>query len=579
MTQKNSRNLVLLLALAVSASNSILPLEAKGSRRSADESACRACVVKAASYFASNKLGQASNLLGEYAGKCPNNAQLHLLYSTILIRLGNHSAEAEQEAALACAAQKDLQAAHLQYALTLLANNKFTQATREFEAVTNLNPGSYEAWSGLADLYKRQRRDAEAEQSAQKAAFLEPATQTIKLSVLQNLKKAGRLAQARRELETLLGEARSAPEFEQLLANEALQIGAYDQAIEACKDVIKAYPGSAGPRRCLALAQFLERQYAQAETSADKILADMKGSAEIFALRALCRLQQGKTEGAQSDLKSAREIDASASFVMLAEGLLMLSRGDFENAADSLKFASEAYTKGSQADGVPQSLAHLSLSRLNRKQGLLSEATQEARAAAGDKRFLTQSWALEARSLLADGRGADTLSRAKKLVEQARLADAEEPEALLAEAFCQIRAGQFAEARKLAEKVTELSPYESDSRLALAQIAQHEGNSGSEAQELERGLQLSAGDPELLYELGLLYLKENQAAKAAPLLKQANEHRVRGPEICFALAEACEKNGETGESLKYYKKSISQGLSGDSSEQAKAAISRLESNK
>jgi tetratricopeptide (TPR) repeat protein len=462
--------------------------------------------------------------------------------------------------------------------MTLLAADKYAPAAREFETVTNLNPGSYEAWSSLADLYKRLRKDDEAAKAAQKAAVLEPGTQAVKLAVLQNLKRAGRLTQAKRELKKLLQEAQNAPEFEQSLANEALQLGAYDEAIEACNNVIKAYPDSKGPLKCLLLAQYLKRQYAAAETSADKLPGADK-SAEVLAIRALCRLNQGKQKEAQADLKTASAIDPSSAFVMLADGMLKMGQGDFESAADSLRFASEAYTKGSQADHVPQSLAHLSLARLNRKQGLLQEATTEAHAAGTDKRFSGPAWALEARSLLSDNARADALTAASRLLQQAQAADAEDPETLLAQSFCEMKSGKFDEARKYAGKAAPLAPADGDVNLALAMISEHENNAQAEKQELDKGLQSAANDPELLYVLGSLYLKSNKAADAVPLLKEAMDRRVKGPEICFALAEACEKSGQQGESLKYYKQSLSQGLTGESSNQAKAAINRLESGK
>jgi Flp pilus assembly protein TadD len=583
MTLKSSRNLAaIILALTLCGSGAGQPGAARKATHSSkhDESACRSCVLKSANLFASNQLQAAATLLREWSGKCPHNSQLHLLLSTILIRLGGDSlAEAETEATLACEAQPDSQAAHLQYAVTLMAANKNATAAHEFEAVTNLNPGSYEAWSALADLYKRLRQDQAATRAAEKAASLEPGTQAMKLTILQNLKRTGRLDQARTELQRLLSEPQIAPEFEQSLANEAIQMGAYEEAIDACKHVIKAYPKSPGPIRSLAIAQFLKRQYAAARESTDQVLALADRSAEILALRALCRLNQGNTKEAEADLKSAAAIDASAGLVMLADGLIKLARGDFEGADDSLRYACEAYTKGSQFDRVPQSLAHLWLSRLNRKQGLLQEARQEAHAAAGDRRFSAAALALEARTLLADGSRPDALVPAEKLVREALAADAQEPEALLSRSFCEIRSGKLEEARQTALKVCELAPADGDANLALAAVAARNSDPALAKQELEKGLQLASSDPELLFELGSLYLKDNQAAQAVQLLKQAADHRVRGPEICFALAEAFEKNGDAGESLKYYKKSLSQGLSGDNSNQAKAAINRLESSK
>lgn len=574
-----TKSLAVLTALAACSASYCL---AKGTRSggsvSRDDAGCSTCVSQAAGLFAANQLDKAATLLRQWSQKCPHNGQLHLLLSTILIRQGLKD-EAEKEAALACSVQPDSQAAHLQYGMALMSTGKHAQAAREFEAVSNLNPGSYEAWSALADLYKRLRRDDEATQAAQKAACLEPGTQAVKLAVLQNLKRAGKLTQAKKELTRLMQSAEMAPEFEQSLANEALQLGAFDQAIEASKHVIKAYPNSKGPLRCLFIAQLLKRQYADAESNADKILSGPGQSNDILTLRGLCKLNQGKLAEAEKDIKTAETADPSSGFSMLGDGMIKMAKGNFEDAADALKYASEADTKGSQADKVPQSLAHLALSKLNRKLGLLPEATQEAHAAGVDKRFEASALALEARSLLCDSSSSTALAAAGKLAQQALSADAENPDALLAQSFYELRSGKSAEAKKYATKAASLAPAEGDASLALAEISGQEGNGAQEKHVLEKGLATAANDPELLFELGRLYLKDNKASEAIPLLKQAVERRVRGPEICFALAEACEKSGDSSESLKYYKQSLSQGLSGETSNQAKAAISRLESGK
>ncbi|MBX9686246.1 MAG: hypothetical protein K2X27_06060, partial [Candidatus Obscuribacterales bacterium] len=263
------KDLSKLLALTLTLSSSLSFEDAAGAANSrsrasgkVDETGCRSCVSQAASLFASNQLDRAVASLREWSPKCAKNAQLHLLLSTILIRQGpKFAAEAQKEAALACAAQADNQAAHLQYAMSLFAAENYAQAAAEFENVTNLNPASYEAWSALADLYKRLRRDDDAVKAENKAANLEPGTQAVKLSVLQNLKRSGKIQAARKELKKLLDSNELSPEFEQSLANEALQLGAYDEAIAAGRQVMKAYPNSSGPQNCLFLAEFLKQDY------------------------------------------------------------------------------------------------------------------------------------------------------------------------------------------------------------------------------------------------------------------------------------------------------------------------------
>ncbi len=557
----------------------IAQTDARSSGKVANESTCKSCVSQAASLFASNQLEDAAKLLRQNSAACPKNSQLHLLLSTILIRLGKNSmAEAENEASLACLAQPDSQAAHLQYANTLLLQEKYAQACTEFESVTNLNPASYESWSALGDLYKRLHRDEEAKSAVEKASVLEPATQAIRLSVVQNLKKQGRISQARKELKKLMQAADGVPEVLQSLASEAIAIGAFDDAINASETVIKAYPNSIGPMNCLLIAQFMKHQYKSAEATADKILEKEKNS-DALALRGLSKLYIGKSSEALSDIESASKINATSGFVMFANGILKVQKGDFEAATETLDGATGADTRGAQADKIPQALAHLALAQIHRKEGLLTESINEARAAGADKRFQSAALGIEARALLLDQSRADALTAAIKCASDSISADADEPNANLAQAFCDLKAGNFESARKFTNKASSAAPNDSELKLAQAKLASHDGNTSLEKQELEAGLKTAENDPELLYELGSLFLRENKAAEALPILKQAVDKRVRGPELCFALAEACEKTGDSASSLKYYKQSLSQGLSGDNSKQAKDAITRLESAK
>lgn len=584
MQKKTSSRIFIGATLALSFSFGIGLQDAAESRTSAapkargkeDAAACRSCVSQAASLFAANKLEAAASLLRASSAKCPSNAQLHLMLSTIVVRLGSKTDEALQEAALAIAAAPDSQAAHLQYGMTLHAAEKYAQAATEFEAVTNLNPGSYEAWSALADVYKRLRQDDDAKTAGEKAASLEPGTQQVRLAVLQNLKRTGKYSQARKELKRLLSESANAAEFDQSLANEALQIGAYDEAIEASTRVIKAYPNSAGPVKTLAISQFLKHQYADAEASADKILSEKQKSGETSAIRGICRMKTGKSKESTNDIDLALTLEPASGLVMFADGMRKVANGDFENGAEQLRLASEAGAKGSSLDKIPQSLGHLALSQLYRKQGLITEAIQEAHAAGVDRRFESDAMAMEARALLEDKTASDNLAAASKLAENAVLSDPNNSEAFLSKSMCELQSGKADLAKQSADKAIALSPYNAEAYLLLAKISGVRGNKSESEQLIEKGIKLEPKDPELLMEKAKILLAQNKASDATELLKQAMDRVVRKPDLSFVLAEACEKAGETSESLKYYKLSLTQGLSGDNSSQAKAAIARLE---
>ncbi len=150
---------------------------AKASKRSTvgtDDPGCLSCVSQAASMFAMGKSKEAAELLRLWSNRCPHNAQLHLLLSTIYMRLGPQLDQAEVSASQAVSLLPESVAAHLQYALVLSANKKDIEAIGEFKKVTELDPLSYEAWSSLSNLYSELQEDDLARQCAMKASDLEP---------------------------------------------------------------------------------------------------------------------------------------------------------------------------------------------------------------------------------------------------------------------------------------------------------------------------------------------------------------------------------------------------------------------
>lgn len=584
----NKKFLISLLALSIALSASAVTDKNRVYARSSssgntvrssskeDSAACRSCVSQAASLFAANQLEKSAALLRQWSSKCPSNSQLHLMLSSIIVRLGEKGDEAQREAALACLAAPDSQAAHLQYAMTLQTAEKYNQAAQEFESVTSINPGSYEAWSALADVYKRLRQDEDAKNAASKAAALEPGSQAIRLQVLQNLKRSGKQTAAKKELKRLIAESTNAPEFDQSLATEALQLGAYDEALEASGRVLKAYPSSAGALKIAAISYLLKHDYPSAESSAAKMLGEKQKGGEALAIRAISRMKMGKNAESEKDVDSAIAQEPASGLVMLADGLRKLSTGDFENASEQLRLASESSTKGSPLDKIPQSLAHIALSQLYRKQGLLMESVQEAHSAGADRRFECDAMALESRALVDDTSRPDNLTNAGRLAQSALSVDANNSDALLSQSVVDLKTGHLEAAKKSAEKAAQLNPISADAFLVLARILQTQGNKTEFEQLIEKGLSAEPKDPELLSEKARLLLAQSKAGEAESLLKLAMAQVVRKPDLTFMLAEACEKSGKQEESLKYYKQSLSQGLSGDFSTQAKAAISRLE---
>jgi len=318
-----------------------------------DDPGCRGCVSQAASLFASGKNGAAADLLRSWSGRCPRNAQLHLLLSTVLLRLGpTHAAEAQQAAAEAVKIAPNSIAAHLQYALALMTNESFLKATQEFESVVELDPGSYEGWSSLASLYGQLHEDDRAQVCARKAADLEPSSKTVRLRMLKNLEHSGKTVEARAELKRLVTSGGYGPEFLQELAAEAVSIGANEEAITACSKVIEAYPKSAAPLKLMARAQLNSCDYGGCLETTDKLLAMNANNDEAHALKGLALLKRGSLDEADREFQAALGRQPELPLALLGKGELLLLRGNYQAASETVLHsmdADPALEKDSQA--------------------------------------------------------------------------------------------------------------------------------------------------------------------------------------------------------------------------------------
>lgn len=186
---------IILTAAIITAVAAISPLAAfskSSTSKAKDDPGCQAAVADAAALFAQGKSWESAELLRKWRLRCPSNCQLHLMLSTVLLHLGNSTAEALSEAAQAVSADDKSVAAHLQYGLVLLGSKKSWQAAQQFEKVIELDADNYEAWSSLANVYASLHEDSKATAAAQKAAALEPNSRTVQKRVSDNLEQSKR---------------------------------------------------------------------------------------------------------------------------------------------------------------------------------------------------------------------------------------------------------------------------------------------------------------------------------------------------------------------------------------------------
>ncbi len=306
---------------------------------SKDDPGCRDAVAKAATLFAANKNSDAADLLRSWSSKCMHNAQLHLLLSTILLRLGKAQVEAEAEAKIACDIAPNSTAAHMQHALTLMAMDKTSQAKDEFERITQIDPTSYDAWSTLSELYGRLNQMDKAKACGEKAAILDPQTRRAKFRTLHSLRTAGKADAIKGELGRLLASDIDPPEYFDQLATEAFSVGAYSETVQAANKALEKYPKSVSALKAKALGQVFSNSLDEARTTVDLMLNISPDDIDVMAIKSIILADQGNADESELCLKKVVERNDKRPLYLLAKGKLAWQRNETEEAIKNFEQA------------------------------------------------------------------------------------------------------------------------------------------------------------------------------------------------------------------------------------------------
>lgn len=304
-----------------------------------DDPGCRDAVAKAATLFAANKNTEAAELLRSWSSKCMHNAQLHLLLSTILLRLGKTHEEAEAEAKIACQITPNSTAAHMQHALTLMAMEKTSQAKDEFERITEIDPTSYDAWSTLGDLYGRLNQMDKAKACGEKAAILDPQARRAKFRTLHSLLTTGKADALKNEIGRLLSSDIDPPEYFDQLATEALSVGAYSEAVQAANKALDKYPKSTSALKAKALGLLFSNNLDEARSTVDSMLSTSPEDLDALAIKSMILSDQGHADESELCLKKLVERSDKRPLFFLAKGKLALQRNEAEEAIKNFQQA------------------------------------------------------------------------------------------------------------------------------------------------------------------------------------------------------------------------------------------------
>lgn len=531
------------------------------------ETNCQKCMAEATQLLSDGDAVKASELLNKQSAECADNAAFQILLSTIYLRLSN-LAGAESAGLKAIEHAPNSTAAHFQYALALKGLGKKEAAVIEFDKVVALDPGNWESWASLADLYKELHQDDKAKQCEYKAATLAAPTLDARNNVFKNLIRQGRLTKAEEEFSKAIDANAHNPVVLQQLAKQALAFNFWNEAIVAGNEVLKTFPDSQDALLSKATGEYFLHKYADCQSTLSSIFKTSPDNSEAKILSALCSIDLGETIKAAEILEAANAPTKSP--------LSQLAVGKWHQARGDLKAAEASF--GAISDDMLSAEAQIALSRVYAKQGKLDEAAEKAVFDATNQISLARSLAAQAEAICQENSKVRSLDKARQLATKALTIAEGEPSSLLAMSKIELAAGKEEQATTLANKVIELVPGTSDAYLVLAKIASSHGDSKAAEQQLDKVLSLANDDPDASFMLGTIYLKEGNTKQALDSLKAALSGRQESAEICYVLAKALEQDGDISASLKYYKQSLSLGLVGTESAAASQAIKRLTGN-
>jgi len=543
-------------------------LQAPPAQSTTEDPGCHDCIAKAATLFATGNSVDAAALLQSWRQKCPKNAQLRILLSTILIRTRTQSVEAESVAREAVELAPKSLTAHMQYALTSMLNGKTVQATQQFEAVVQLEPSNYEAWSALGSLYSQLHEDEKSQAAQQKAAALEPSVQTVRLRQLRNLARSSKPGALSAELKQLISTNDNEPEALSLIAQEAGELGAYDAAVTAADRVLIAYPQSASAIKSKAIAQLFLDQPESAASLATDLLRQDKTAAEMYAVNSIAAALLGRLNESREDLETAQRLQPRLALTNLAAAHRALQEGRLKDAS----VAAQAALQTQSASPI----AHLYLCRIYLKERKLNEALAETREAARGPSLQSSSLALESqiRLLLGDK---DEIANAEELAQRCARTNPDQSDCLLAGAAIALHDNRAELARDKASRVLAKEAGNADALYLLSQVEQLKGNTAEQTKLLERCLTMAPADADVCLALGKLRLAAGDADRSQSLLEKTLTARPDNAEANFYLAQALEHKGDRDQSIKFYQLSLSLGIAGQERASATESLKRLQS--
>lgn len=317
-------------------------------------------------------------------------------------------------------------------------------------------------------------------------------------------------------------------------AVEAKEAGLVDEAIELYRQALKLDPSWLPGRFSLGTLLYDENRYQEARAEFRRLNRAQPKDGVMLALLGLCEFQLKDYERALKSLQSARELGVANEELMAVAGYhaaIILNRMErFESAYDILRdFALREKDTQQVIEAFGLSVLRLPYLPLDAPPDKREAILMAGRAAYHQSKGQSNTRARVAFEELISrypslpnvhyAYGVFLLIESPEAaLEEFRRelrANPNHYHAMLQIAYEQLKRGEFAEARGLAEKAVELAPSLFAAHHALGRALLEQGDVDGAIKELEIGAQLAPDSPEVFFALARAYARKDRAEDAA----------------------------------------------------------------
>lgn len=440
----------------------------------------------------------------------------------------------------------------------LIAEKDYAGAKQILDGVVARNDRYAPAWSAFGNLYRLQKKYADAEQAYSKAMETRLANASDRLNRAMMRIELRKYDQAQEDVDFLLkrypknpganfaqgliylnaGKPRDAVDFlrsavlgdptklypKYYLGVAHLKLGNVEQAAEYAEGAFEMLPAAVAVRRLLAEVRLRERDFPQVEKLVRPIVLQRKGDLRARELLAFSLLGRGRTEQALPLLRELMETEPDSSIAKMRYGTALLTLGRDQ---EGIKYLQAAVAEKPNLDQ-----AWLLLIRYLVRQGQINKAMQIAESYRKAQPNSPRPWVLigELR------RGQGDISGARAAFEQASSVEPGNPDASHGLASLAMAAKNYADARARLEAVLADHKDHLATLLSLALLDAIENKPELMQSHLQRAVEAhpDALAPRIL--LARFYLLRNEASKVTSLFVDLPNKVARNPEVLGVTA-------------------------------------------